>query len=306
MLTGIADPYSLDKFDVFRLYHLMAKMADKVEVNILTPHHKAAKSTAILTSYFCIDCTSDLLPIPLHHMSQDKRQLAETRMLNPQGVLLSIEQVFQAAASITGMVIFDLDVQLLKRVIPQFNANYQRQFQRLASVPTRQVKLADGITAIYDHLNQANSDSLTQWTVGNQGSGGMMLRCDKKETVPLNIGGLMGVFEQNLPPRLATVRWLQTDHNDTIQIGLQSRPGTPRPIHLTADNKTTVMIGLLLPKMDDIKQDETIIITKGIYTPNRVLRVKDAEKTYTIMADKLLDNTLDYEQFSFKLKPNPS
>jgi len=306
MLTGIADPYSLDKYDVFRLYNLMAKMAAKVEINVLTSHHKTANKTAILTSYFCIDCTSDHLPVPLHHMPQAKRQLADTRMINPQGVLLSIEQVFQAAASITGMVIFDLDIQLLKRVIPQFNANYQRQFERLASVPIRQARLADGITAIHHQLNQTQLDALTEWTVGNQGSGGMMLYRDKKQEDMLNIGDLMGVFEHNLPPRLATIRWLQVDHNDTIYIGLQLRPGTPSPILLTQEGKTIVSAGLLLPKMEDIHQAESVIVAKGAYTSQRLLRVKDAEKTYTILADKLLDNTLDYEQFSFKLKDNPS
>lgn len=38
MLTGIADPYSLDKYDIFRLYALMAKMAYKVAISPLTSH----------------------------------------------------------------------------------------------------------------------------------------------------------------------------------------------------------------------------------------------------------------------------
>ncbi len=306
MLTGIADPYSLDKYDVFRLYNLMAKMADKVEINALTPHHQIADNTSILTHYFGIDCTSDRLPIPLHHISQVKRQLAETRMINPQGVLLSIEQLFQTAASITGKVVFDLDIQLLKRVLPQFNANYQRQFQRLTSVPARQILLADGITAIHQYIDQAQSNAVIEWTVGNQGSGGMMLQCDKAQTKAFNIGDLLGIFERDLPPRLATIRWLQIDRNAIVHIGLQIRPGTPSLIHLTPEGKTTVSAGLLLPEMKDINQAQTLIVAKGIYTSQRTLRVKDAEKTYTIVAEKLIEDTLDYQQFSFKLKTSPN
>lgn len=304
MLTGIADPYSLDKYDIFRLYVLMGKMADKVEISPLTSHQKDSSNTTVLNSSFCIDCTSDHLPIPLHHMAADKRQLAKTRMINPQGVLLSIEQVFQAAASITDLVAFELDIQILKRVLPQFDANYQRQFQRLATVPHRQVRLADGITAIHHCLNNDDSDFATEWTIRNQGTGGMMVRCDKKEVKTLTVGDFMGLFEHGLSPRLATIRWLQIATDDTLMIGLQIYPGSPSAVHLTVDGKTTVSAGLLLPKNDDTNQDETIIVEKGVYSPQRLLRVKDVEKNYAIVAQQLLNNTLNYEQFSFKIKTN--
>lgn len=310
MLTGIADPYSLDKYDIFRLYALMAKMADKVEIKPLTSHQQGSSNTTVLNSSFCIDCTSDHLPIPLHHMAAAKRQHAETRMINPQGVLLSIEQIFQAAASITGLVAFELDIQILKRVLPQFNANYQRQFQRLAPVPPRKIRLADGIIAIHHCLNNDDADSYsgsgfaTEWTMSNQGSGGMMARCDKKQVKTLNVGDVMGLFELGLSPRLATIRWLQIDTNDMLMVGLQIYPGSPSAIHLTADGKTTVSAGLLLPKIDDTNQDETIIVEKGVYSPQRLLRVKDVKKSYAIVTQKLFDNTLNYEQFSFKIKTN--
>lgn len=302
MLTGIADPYSLDKYDVFRLYRLMAKMADKVEISVLAPHHREAHSTAILSSYFCIDCTGDNMPTPLHHMTQAKRQLVETRMLNLHGVLLTIEQIFQAAASATGRVVFDLDIQLLKRVIPQFNASYQRQFQRLASVPARPIRLAAGIAEIHRCLSDVESSFTTEWTTVSQGDGGMMVQCEKKQAGIHNNGDIMVIFEQDLPPRLATIRWLQTNNDSVVQIGLQLHPGTPAAVYFTPDSKTDISKALLLPKLEDINQAETVIVEKGVYSHRRVLRINNDEKIYTIVAQELLDNTLNYEQFSFMLK----
>jgi hypothetical protein len=129
----------------------------------------------------------------------------------------------------------------------------------------------------------------------------MMVRCDKKQVKTLTVGDFMGLFEHGLSPRLATIRWLQIDTDDTLMIGLQVYPGSPSAFHLTADGKTTVSAGLLLPKIDDTNQDETIIVEKGVYSPQRLLRVKDAEKSYAIVAQQLLGNTLNYEQFSFKI-----
>lgn len=185
-------------------------------------------------------------------MATDKRQLAETRMINPQGVLLSIEQIFQAAASSTGLIAFQPDIQILKRVPPQFNANYQRKFQRLATVPPRQVRLATGITAIHPCLNNDDPDFATEWSISNQGIAGMMVRCTKKQVKMPTAGDFMGLFEHGLSLRLATIRWLQIDSNDTLRIGLKIYPGTPSAIHLTADGKTAVSPALLLPKTGDI------------------------------------------------------
>jgi hypothetical protein len=242
------------------------------------------------------------MPIALHYLATDKRQLTETRMINPQGVLLSIEQVFQAAASITGLIAFDLGVQILKHVLPQFNANHQRQFQRLTSIPPRKIRLACGITAIHHCLNNDEADSATEWIVSNLGTAGMMVRCAKKQVKAPTVGDFIGLFEQGLSPRVATIRWLQIDSNDTLRIGLQIYPGIPSAIHLTADGKTAVSPALLLPKIGDINQDETIIVAKGVYSPQRLLRVKDVEKSYAIVTQQLFDNTLNYEQFSFKIK----
>ena len=87
-----------------------------------------------------------------------------------------------------------------------------------------------------------------------------------------------------------------------LQIGLQLHPGTPAAVYFTPDSKTDISKALLLPKLEDINQAETVIVEKGVYSHRRVLRINNDEKIYTIVAQELLDNTLNYEQFSFMLK----
>ena len=44
-----------------------------------------------------------------------------------------------------------------------------------------------------------------------------------------------------------------------------------------------------------------MIVGKGNYSPNRIFHVKDNEKTYTIVTQKLLNYSLNYEQFNYKI-----
>ena len=222
-------------------------------------------------------------------------------MLNPQGVLFAIEQIFDAAASTSTLGRYDLDIQLLKKVIPQFNASYQRQYQRLPSVTARPIRLANGFDAIHHCLTSTEDTETTEWTIDNQGSAGLMAKCNKADIPALNIGDFLGVFETNMPAKLGTIRWLHIDNNDTVQIGLQIHSGNPAAASLSPKNNATEIKCLYLTPVEEISQKETMTVGKGNYSPNRIFHVKDNEKTYTIVTQKLLNYSLNYEQFNYKI-----
>jgi len=169
MLTGIADPYSLGKYDVFRLFKLMGKMADKIAITRLSEHQRNAENKTAIASHFCLECNTDKLPQPLHLLAVENRQHSETRLLNPQGVLFAIEHIFNAAASTSTLGRYNLDIQLLKKVIPQFNASYQRQYQRMTPTTERIIRLANGFNAIHQSIDAADDSNTTEWLVGNHG-----------------------------------------------------------------------------------------------------------------------------------------
>jgi len=119
--------------------------------------------------------------------------------------------------------------------------------------------------------------------------------------ITANIGDFIGIFEADLPPQLATIRWLQIDNNDTTQIGLEIQPGSPKAIVISPKGSTAEIECLTLPPIEEINQQETMIVAKGNYSPNRFFHVKDEEKPYTIVTQKLLNYSPNYEQFNYKI-----
>lgn len=303
MLTSIADPYRLTKFEVFRLHTLIADYADKVEISPLLNKHKNAPNEFLMTGYFCIDATSDHIPTALAQTSIEKRRSPQSKLLNTQPVIKAIEHLFQQSSLPTNRGMYDLDIKLLQQVVPQINTSYDRQFHRLPSSENHQINLANGIAAIHDCLSNDHLEFTNSWIVHNQSSAGMMVSRDVDDCHQLNIGDFIGVFVPHMPPSLAITRWLCTDHLGTTQIGLEIYPGLPVPVTAKPNDGTEIIQGLLLPEDRDIRQPGYIIVEKGGYSANRTLHITEGEKTYTISATSLFDNTFNYEQFRFKIKP---
>ena len=300
ILTSIADPYSLNKFDVFRLFNLMNKFTDQVEISLLSDKQQNTTSDFLMTGHFCLDCTSDHPPLAMAKTAIDIRKQPHTRLLNTQPVLLAIEKIFKHAAESASRGSLDLDIQLLKKIIPQLNTSYERKYQRLPSIHTRSINIANGINDIHTCLKENHVNGAIEWLINNQGSGGLMASRDTEGCYDLHIGDFMGVFEQDLPVKLASIRWLNIDNNGSTHIGLELHPGHPTAIFCLADNNIEYPT-LLLPEDDDLKQPTTLIAEKGLFSSKRLLKLKGDDEPYSVSVDKLINHTYNFEQFSFSI-----
>ncbi len=300
ILTSIADPFSLNKFDVLRLFNLMNKFTDQVEISLLSDKQKNTTSDFLMTGHFCIDCSSDHPPTAMAKTNIEIRNQAQTRLLNTQPVLLAIEKIFKHAAESASRGAFDLDIQLLKKIIPQLNTSYERKYQRLPSIHTRKINIANGIDDIHTCLKENDINGAIEWNINNQGSGGIMASRDTDGCYDLHIGDFMGVFEKDLPVKLASIRWLNIDNNGSTHIGLELLPGHPAAVFCLADNNTEYPT-LLLPEDEDLKQPATIIAEKGLFSPKRLLKMKGDDEPYSVSIDKLINHTYNFEQFSFEI-----
>ena len=300
LLLSISEPYSLEKFDVIRLFKLMHKFSDQVEIIPLTDKQKNTSSDFLMTGHFCLDGTKDHPPTAMAATSIETRSLSSTRLFNTQPVLLAIEQVFKRAAQASAQAAFDTDIQLLKKIIPQLNTSYERKYQRLPSIHTRKINIANGIRDIHTCLKENHVNGAIEWSINNQGSGGIMASRNSDGCYDIHIGDFIGVFEQDLPVKLASIRWLNIDNNDSTHIGLELLPGHPTPVFCLADDNTEYP-ALLLPEDDDIKQPATLIAEKGIFSPKRLLKLKGDEEPYSVSIDKLINHTYNFEQFSFTI-----
>ena len=300
ILTSIADPYSLEKFDVLRLFNLMKKFTTQVEISLLTEKQQNTTSDFLMTGHFCLNCASDHPPTAMVKTSLDIRKQTTTRLLNTQPVLLAIEKIFIRAAQSASRAAFDLDIQLLKKIIPQLNTSYERKYQRLPSIHTRKIHIANGIDDIHTCLKENQVNGAIEWLINNQGSGGIMASRDSDGCYNIHIGDFVGIFEQDLPVKLASIRWLNIDNNGSTHIGLELLPGHPTAIFCLADNNIEYPT-LLLPADEDLKQPDTLIAEKGLFSPKRLLKLKGDDEPYSVSVDKLINHTFNFEQFSFTI-----
>ena len=298
MLTNIADPYSLEKYDIFRLFNLMEKIVSKVEITRLTDEQIKTNSQFQLAANFCIDCTNDQPPVSLSSVAIETRSLPQARLLNTHQVLQAIEDMTKSAQKGA----YNLDYQLLQKITPQIDASYQRKYPRMPSIKPRRVNIANGVASIYYCLNNNDFANSLEWNICNQSDGGIMASRKSDRYHQLNIGDFVGIFETDSPPLLTVIRWLHTDNDNTTRIGLELHSESPSAVTFTPDGETEIFQGLLLAEIDDIDQGRTLIVNKGVYSNNRVFRIKEGNETYTIIADNLINHTLHYEQFSFQIK----
>ncbi|PHS70989.1 MAG: hypothetical protein COB23_01665 [Methylophaga sp.] len=300
MLCAIADPYSLAKREVIKLFNLMDKLADKVEITSLTKKQIAATSDFLMTGHFCIDPASDKLPIALTKTPTEIRSLAQTRLLNTQTILHIIGDIIQHN-SLDGQNIHEIDVQLLKKILPQLNTTYEREFHRLPAAKNRYITVAIGIASIHAHICELPSEDTVIWTVLNQGEGGLLTSSSEdRDDKPLRIGDFIGIFEPDMPIKLAEIKWLQMTRDDITAIGLEYHLGEPTAVTCTADNEDSSYPALLIPEHDRIHQP-TLIAEKGLFSASRGLTIINKDKPMTITADTLIENAFNYEQFSFTI-----
>lgn len=299
MLTSIAEPFSLEKYDIFRLFNLMETMADKIEVTHLNDKQIKASSQLILASNFYISCTNDQAPQPLSSISIEDRALPQARLINTYPVLQIIDDMAKSAQKSA----YNLDFQLLKKITPQIDASYQRKFERMPSIEPRHVNIISGVVSIHHCLDNNDFSKSQEWTISNQSDGGIMARRNSDRYHQLNIGDFVGIFESDTTPLLTVIRWLHTD-KDTTHIGLELHSKSPAAVTFTPDGGTEIYQGLLLAEVEELKQGQTLIVNKGIFSDDRIFRIKDGDETYSIIAETLINHTLHFEQFSFKIKAN--
>jgi hypothetical protein len=305
MLTAIADPYRLARFEVLRLYKLMEKMASHVEIELIPKKEIQINSSLLMSGHYCIDCETDYHPTPMSKTVAEVKEKPSTRLFNTQPVLLAIEQIFKKTAQTASQGAFDLDVKTLKKIIPQLNTSYERKFDRKPIKEEIYINIANGSKKIHDCIKKHTIDGSLPWKVHNQHQNGIMLSRDTSGLKHIDNGDFVGVLVEERPVMLGVIRWLNINNNNTIHIGIELFDGEAVSVICTSEEGET-NLALLSPGNKEIKQESTIIGDKGLFSPGRRLRVSGDGEPYIIGAETLVDNTFNYEQFTYKkYKPKP-
>ena len=110
---------------------------------------------------------------------------------------------------------------------------------------------------------------------------------------------MITVFEAGKPCQLAIIRWMFQDNNYTSLLGLETYKETAQYVSFTADGDTKILCGLLLPEDEKTKRPVTLFAETGVYSKNRVLRMKQGDNTFVIQLDDLIVDGFNFEQFNY-------
>ncbi len=294
ILTGIADPFRLSSGDILKLYRLMAKYTQKITIAPPSEQQTDPANDSLMGGLFYLDLASNSLPLSLDRASKEDRDSPAVRIFNTQLSLTAIERIFQLAASSEDTV-YSAEIQLLKKVIPHLNNSYERQYERIQLDNNNHVKLVKDLDNIYNALQSGTQDIGNDWIVHNSGIGGMMVSNSKLSYCHLDVGDFYGVFEHGTTPSLANVRWLR-NNDDTVEMGLELLHGEAITIHFFLEDEPEQIAALLLRNK---KQADTLIAPKGLLNIDEAIELTEHDKTYIISIDSLIDNSSNYDHFSF-------
>jgi hypothetical protein len=300
ILISISDPYNLERFEASRLFNLLKKLAAHAEIKVMTKNQIEVSSDFFMIGHFCIDIDSDAIPKAMNKTPVETRKKATSRLLNIQPVLLKLEKIFKQTATTSFGGSFDLDIRLLKKITPQLNTTYERRYQRVDTNSLTTVQLVQGISNIHDSIREKHLNHATEWYLKNKSGAGLMLTRDAANRPGLYIGDIVALFEDEKPVQLLIVRWLQVDHNNMINIGVQLIMGKPLHVVCTPANESKMYPALLIPQ-DEHNAQKVLLTDKGIFTPNRTVRISGDKEPYTATLKTLLDSSYYFEKFDYKV-----
>lgn len=290
LLTGIADPYSMPRFAVAKMFQLLAPLMTDTDISLLSEKQIQITSQFLLTGHFCIDCQSDHLPQAMARTAPEVRAAGNTRLFNVQPLLRQLDKLIKEQHKLS-----KLEKQLLNQAIPQLNGSYERRSERRTMAKPRTVGINYGLKAIHELLSGAVLATQQQWSLLNEGDDGLMLSRNTADCKNIHIGDLLAVTEASREPRLGIVRWLHISPEQT-QLGLALLPGDVSAGICTPDGEAAQMLALLLDE-----EDKPCLVTeKGLFSPKRKIRLKTSDTPLLVEAGQLSDSTLDYDYFSYK------
>ena len=290
-LTAIADPYSLSKYSVIRLYSMIAEVVNKAVITDIPPQQQVLENAFLLTGYFCVEAEQDQAPKALSKTPQLTRQASDNRMLQTQDVLTILGQKLILSNKRENA----LDLQLIRQVMPQLAANYQRQSPRKQLLDNGSVEIVHGYDNIVDFLNGASTNSMQAKVLNDSEHGSLLLINKCEETIDVNELVLLKLQNKL---QLATMCWFCNDWQNNAQAGLSLIEGTPEVVTCQP-----IPGNFLYPGIQLNTQPPALITQKGVFSPKRQLTISNAkESSINAETKDLFSATLDYERFTYIVK----
>lgn len=291
-LMAVAAPYSLSKYSITRLYSLLSDIVNKVTITVIPPKQQLIENAFLLTGYFCIETTEDSAPKALSRTPQSIRTAIDNRMLQTQDLLTILGQKLIVLSKQDNR----LELQLIRQVMPQLSANYQRPPPlKLQLIGSGYVELVYGFQNIVDCLNGATITSLKAIVSNHTEHGNLLLIEACKDNIDVNE---LVLLKLNTTLQLATISWFCNDWQNNAQADLSIIEGSLEIVTCQPKPGNFLYSGLQLNT-----QTPALITQKGVFSPKRQLTVINAKgNSINVETNDLFSATLDYERFTYLIK----
>lgn len=307
------------------------KVVDIVENFGHLAHFQPVSRYINAAGYFLIELDSDKAPYFIGNRTTESP--SSLAILLETGELVSHLQKTEAAIETKAPQAQDrvrllARLQILRRTIRQWDIAPQRTYQRIPSHAMVDIAIGlEQVVAQICHDNPAElqtrplidtrlSDSetmmadsdrpypLSHWQVFNESPAGYAVRSVSVEEEMIRAGEIVALrtFPET-PWMVATVRWLQQDTENRIEMGLQilsSRAIPARAIQAPGNTDSASTPALLLPEIPVLKQPARIAAGKGSYTPLRELTLLTPNGPQKVRATRLAEQQMGYDLFDFE------
>jgi hypothetical protein len=142
------------------------------------------------------------------------------------------------------------------------------------------------------------------WSVKDESVLGMRIERDGPGE-RLQVNQLLALKLSNASWRLlGVIRWLVVTRGGQLQAGLRTLPGAPQPVAVRpagpgAASSEPYLEALLLPEIPSLNLRGSLIVSKGIYQPQRLLELARDNETRKIKLELLVERGADYERVGF-------
>ncbi|MBA1147970.1 hypothetical protein H0Z60_13030 [Ectothiorhodospiraceae bacterium WFHF3C12] len=152
------------------------------------------------------------------------------------------------------------------------------------------------------------------WNRKNVSAGGMALFCVDPVEMRMRVGELMAYSDDgNAPPqawKLAQVRWLRTRPDGGLEAGVRNVADSGYAVGTKAvqgaGRDTEYLRGILVPRVNPLTEETTLLAPVGVYEPGTVLRLVMSDLSiYIKLTERVVTSQL-FAHFRFRLVQPPA
>lgn len=142
----------------------------------------------------------------------------------------------------------------------------------------------------------------SRWQILNAGAGGYALRKFNSSQVSLQVGDISAIKNnETLIWELGVIRWARINELEQLDIGFELISPNVKSITLKSKKSTTGIKALLLPEISALKQQRSLILSRGEHTSGETVEVIDGETKTIALLTKLVERTTSFERYQYSL-----